>query len=117
MMILPASAETLKPGPVIKESRKMCVSGLKAEGFKAAGALCGCYAGKLKTWTNDVKGKEQQLRLWTLKADLLPEDVSDEEFYRRTEQAGLGRADIDAAMILNYYDVQEFIESCAEPYQ
>lgn len=117
LLILPASAETLKTGPVIKESRKVCVAGLKAEGFKAAGKLCECFAGKLKGWADAEEGHEQQLRLWSIKSDALPQDMSDEEFYRRVGEAGISRNEIDAAMMLNFYEIQDFIEACAEPYR
>lgn len=117
MLVLPAAGETLKTGPVVKDARDMCVSGLKAERFKAAGALCGCYSNKLKRWADAEKGYEQQLKLWTIMADLMPDDTTDEEFYRRVAETGISRNEIDEAIILNFYDVQDFIESCAAPYK
>lgn len=117
LLILPASAETLKTGPVIKEMKKVCVAGLKAEGFKQAGAYCNCFTGKLKSWANAETGVEQQMRLWTIKSDLLPEGTTDEEFFRRAGEAGISKADMETAMILNYYALEDIMASCAEPYE
>lgn len=117
LLILPASAETLKTGPVIKEMKKVCVAELEAEAFKQAEAYCNCLTGKLKKWANAETGIEKQKRLWTIQIDLLPEETTDEEIYRRTEEAGISRADLETASIVNFYDIEEFLDTCAAPYE
>ena len=43
--------------------------------------------------------------------------MSDEEYFRRVSEAGISRNDMETALIVNYYDVEEFMYACAEPYQ
>lgn len=112
LMALPASAETLTPGPVLVELKKWCTAEKKAEGLKKAGPYCSCVTRKAKGWLEEARGPEQQSRLWTLMFDVLPDSVTTEEAYARAAEAGLSRRKLEEDMIVNYHAIDSFLIAC-----
>ena len=114
LIALPASGEVLTKPPVIKEMRQMCTRETKALGVPKARSYCACVSKAAIKWVDGAENdKELQIRLWSLKNDMLPEETPDEELFRRTAEAGIDREEMTAALFLNFYEIDAFYTSCA----
>lgn len=114
MIVLPASAEALKTSRVIKEMKQACVAEMKAHKQPRSGPYCSCVSKAAKKWVGEAEDeKETQIRLWSLKNDLLPEDTTDEQLFARTSEAGIEDNEMTGALILNFYAIEDFYTDCA----
>ena len=114
LIALPASAEVLKTSPVIKEMKQACVAEMKAHKQPRSGPYCSCVSKAAKKWVGEAEDEtETQIRLWSIKNDLLPQDTTDEQLFARTSEAGIENDEMTAALILNFYAIEDFYTGCA----